>query len=104
MPQIFKSPLEQARSLDITPDVDSFFAKYPKKENETFDDYDERVYSSFANEFGTSLKRDALNDIYDRALKKGYFGTFIDDDYERAYGPVDNEEKYKSYLKWKENN
>lgn len=28
----------------------------------------------------------------------------VDDDYERSYGPVDNPQKYRAYLEWKENN
>lgn len=103
MAQVFKTPLEQANSLDITNDVDSFFAKYPRKENESFDDYDGRVYSPYANKYGTFIQRPALNDIYERALKKAYFGTSIDDDYERSYGPVDTDEKYQEYLKWIKN-
>lgn len=107
--QVFKSPLEQAndiidldnRSLDITSDVDSFFGKYPKNEGETFDEYDERVYSPFANQYGSFLQREALNNIYDAALKKAYFGESIDADYERGAGPIDTPEKYQAYLKWK---
>lgn len=103
-----KTPIELAnrmldldkRSLDITPQVESFFAKYPKNENESYEDYDGRVYSDYANEFGY-LERGALNDIYERALKKAYFGSDIDSDYERSWGPVDTDEKYQEYLEWK---
>lgn len=50
----------------------------------------------FLNWYWEGVYPDILEDYYSR--------QGIDDDYERSFGPVDSEEKYQAYLKWKENN
>ncbi len=42
------------------------------------------------------------NDAYEDINEHYFSGLGIDDDYERSFGPVTNDEQYQSYLKWKE--
>lgn len=44
------------------------------------------------------------NDAFEDILEDYFNNLDIDGDYERSFGPVDSEEKYNAYLKWKENN
>lgn len=75
----FKNPIKLAdniidldnRQLDLTKDVDSYFDKFPKVDNESIEDFEERTYPHFANDYGY-LQRDVLNDIFDRALQNAW--------------------------------
>ncbi len=79
----FKNPNEQAnhiidldnRTLNLTNEIDAFFDKLPKVENETYEDFDARAYPEFANQYGY-LEREALNDIYNRALESAWKRRF----------------------------
>lgn len=75
----FKNPNEQAdhiidldnKTLDLTNEIDAFFDKFPKVENETYEDFDSRVYPEFENQYGY-LESGTLNDIYTRALENAW--------------------------------
>ena len=67
-------------------------------------DYD-KLYSIMCASCPSSYKchvRCEECDEFSEALQQEEWEFYeIDADYERAYGPVDSQEKYDAYLKWK---
>ena len=121
MAQVFKSPLDQAESLKQPNGYDR--ARVLNFLENFGDHVTDDSYLDFAKERGITpgtpdekrgyyneyiKNEDFLKHVYDELDKYGEWEDEdeveykdIDEDYERSYGPVDTQEKYNAYLKWK---
>lgn len=121
MPIRFKTPLAQAEALNKVNDYDkervlNFLQNYG-------DHVTDDAYLDFAKQKGIKVgtpnekrgyydeyiqNEDFLKNVHDALASACEWDDYeyagIDDDYERAFGPVTNKDQYHHYLEWKKNN
>lgn len=82
----------------MTDDAYLDFAKSKGFEPKNYDENGRGYYNEYIN------NEDFLKQVHDIGALNGEWDDYefagIDADYERAFGPVTNDEQYQSYLKW----